>query len=161
MMLERRHVTALMKIRSRFLGRERVQAQVIVFLWEKGQRYAHRLTLCQIDVGLRKRVEAFDFAVPARGGQTGYCGADEAVFEGLGKRDPVFYKRSRECNPRRGGFHTENFAVPATHPWQEVLHREPKCVEVSRRRLDTRNSSCESTVSRVVRIRDYLNGLHD
>ena len=57
--LDRAHVTSLVKIRGRGLRRERVQSQIIELLWVLRERGSQGLPLAQYRVKLAEGVEAF------------------------------------------------------------------------------------------------------
>jgi hypothetical protein len=93
-------IAALVKIRRRFLGVKRVQAEVIEFLRIEGYGCVGGVSRTDGEVELRVGIEAFEFGIPLKRRKTVYRRFHKSIFERLRHGDFVAQEWPGERCPR-------------------------------------------------------------
>src|SRR5262249_549096 len=111
----------LMKIRSRRLGSEGVQTEVIELLRIDRKREGRCLLGSQDKIELRIGIEALQFGVAFEWRKAVHRRTDESIFERLHNRDAVLHQGTGERQPRSGGLDSGYDAVAVAKSRDDIL----------------------------------------
>src|SRR5580658_273023 len=152
-------VSALMQVCGRWLWIERIQPEVVKLLREYCNRQSGGLSAANLQIELAERIKALECCVTLQRRQTFDRRTDEAVFQRLGKREPVFYQRPGDrgawCEPSNAN----NVPIAVPRARNKILNGEVKFVEVARAGFHAGDCTGELSIFGVVRVGNHLNGL--
>src|SRR4029077_12146520 len=121
MVLRRNLVSALMQIWRRRLGSKSIQPQIVQLLWENGNGQSCSLVFVDLQIELAKRIKAFDLRVALKRRQALDGRPDEAVFERLSEREPIFYDGPGQGDSRRESADANNVTIAVSSSRYKVL----------------------------------------
>src|ERR1700722_6341953 len=130
--LRRNLISTLVQVCGRWLWIESIQPKVVKLLRKDGNRESRSLPVANLQIELAERIKALERCVALQRWQTLDWRANEAIFQRLGEREPVFYQRPSDGGAWRESSNANNVPIAAAGARSKILYGEVKFVEVAR-----------------------------